>query len=257
MTSGTQGTGIHVHISFKLMQKYLFKKNRKWITILSRIASNRCPHLLEVLIYLDRWRIRNPRRACWCIKRGNDRCHFNRYVYTSKKERPFQWLMVWNLWDSRQRNLARYCSWWNIRNVSQRLSGNDTRQKCPNKISYRWWRKSSAGNCQRTSRAHPRRPRGRENLCFWHQSEVRTAATVWNWSGKTLSSGALLAVLHFSFVPYFSARLDFPSPPLSAPGSPRMSRAKTVGLRGGQLNATRSIVASKKIMKNSRSCCKV
>ena len=92
---------------------------------------------------------------------------------------------------------------------------------------------------------------------FWHQSEVRTAATVWNWSGKTLSSEALLAILHFSFVAYFSARLDFPSPPLSAPGSPRMSRAKTVGLRGGQLNATRSIVASKKIMKNSRSCCKV
>ena len=26
----------------------------------------------------------------------------------------------------------------------------------------------------------------------------------------------------FFFVPYFSARLDFPSPPLSAPGSPRM-----------------------------------
>ena len=24
------------------------------------------------------------------------------------------------------------------------------------------------------------------------------------------------------FLPYFSARLDFPSPPLSAPGSPRM-----------------------------------
>ena len=30
------------------------------------------------------------------------------------------------------------------------------------------------------------------------------------------------------FVPYFSARLDFPSPPLSAPGSPRMSRDETV-----------------------------
>ena len=28
------------------------------------------------------------------------------------------------------------------------------------------------------------------------------------------------------FVPYFSARLDFPSPPLSAPGSPRMKGAK-------------------------------
>ena len=56
---------------------------------------------------------------------------------------------------------------------------------------------------------------------FWHQSEARTAATVWNWSGKTLSPEALLAVLYF-FVPYFTARLDFLSPPLSAPGSPRM-----------------------------------
>ena len=59
---------------------------------------------------------------------------------------------------------------------------------------------------------------------FWHQSEARTAATVWNWSGKTSSPGALLAVLYFSsFHIYFSARLDFPSPPLSAPGSPRMA----------------------------------
>ena len=33
---------------------------------------------------------------------------------------------------------------------------------------------------------------------FWHQSEARTVATVWNWSGKTLSPGALLAVLYFS-----------------------------------------------------------
>ena len=31
-----------------------------------------------------------------------------------------------------------------------------------------------------------------------HQSEPRTAATVWNWSGKTLSPGALLAGLYFS-----------------------------------------------------------
>ena len=37
-----------------------------------------------------------------------------------------------------------------------------------------------------------------------------------------LSPGALLAVLYFSFVPYFPACLDFPSPPLSAPGFPRM-----------------------------------
>ena len=86
---------------------------------------------------------------------------------------------------------------------------------------------------------------------FWHQSEARTTATVWNWSGKTLSPGALLDVLFFSschifkrlalksigaiyiyiyiffffliIFLYFPARLDFPSPPLSAPGSPTMS----------------------------------
>ena len=63
----------------------------------------------------------------------------------------------------------------------------------------------------------------RKLVFFWHQSEARTAATVSNWSGKTLSPGTLLAVLYFSsFHIYFSARLDFPSPPLSAPGSPRM-----------------------------------
>ena len=38
---------------------------------------------------------------------------------------------------------------------------------------------------------------------FWHQSEARTAATVWNWSGKTLSPGALLAVLYFSLCHIF------------------------------------------------------
>ena len=32
----------------------------------------------------------------------------------------------------------------------------------------------------------------RRLLCFSAQSEARTAATVWNWSGKTLSPGALL-----------------------------------------------------------------
>ena len=38
----------------------------------------------------------------------------------------------------------------------------------------------------------------RKLVFFWHQSEARTAATVWNWSSKTLSPGALLAVLYFS-----------------------------------------------------------
>ena len=43
----------------------------------------------------------------------------------------------------------------------------------------------------------------RKLLCFSAQSEARTAATIWNWSGKTLSPGALPAVL------YFSSRLFF------------------------------------------------
>ena len=38
---------------------------------------------------------------------------------------------------------------------------------------------------------------------FWHQSEGRTAATVWNWSGKTWSPRALLAVLYFSLCHIF------------------------------------------------------
>ena len=44
----------------------------------------------------------------------------------------------------------------------------------------------------------------RKTQVFWHQSEARTAATVWNWSGKTLSPGALLAVLYFSSCHIFS-----------------------------------------------------
>ena len=31
--------------------------------------------------------------------------------------------------------------------------------------------------------------RFRKLVFFWHQSEAKTAATVWNWSGKTLSQG--------------------------------------------------------------------
>ena len=56
-----------------------------------------------------------------------------------------------------------------------------------------------------------------------HQSEARTAATVWNWSiwEDIVPRGSSGRSLLF-FVPYFSARLDFLSPPLSAPGSPRM-----------------------------------
>ena len=63
---------------------------------------------------------------------------------------------------------------------------------------------------------------------FCHQSEARMGATVLNWSGKTLSPVALLAVFTFLHAIYFSTRLDFSSSPLSAPGSPRMRSSKTV-----------------------------
>ena len=58
---------------------------------------------------------------------------------------------------------------------------------------------------------------------FWHQSEARRVATIWNWSGikDIVPRGSSRHSLHF-FMPYFAARLDFSSPPLSAPGSPRM-----------------------------------
>ena len=49
-------------------------------------------------------------------------------------------------------------------------------------------------------------------LCFSAQSEARTAATVWNWSGKTLSPGTLLAVLYFSSCHIFPPVQTFPRP---------------------------------------------
>ena len=37
----------------------------------------------------------------------------------------------------------------------------------------------------------------RKLVFFWHPSEARTAATVWNWSGKTLSPGLFLPFFTF------------------------------------------------------------
>ena len=50
----------------------------------------------------------------------------------------------------------------------------------------------------------------RKTQIFWHQSEVRTAATVWNLSGKTLSPGALL--VYFSSCHIFPPVYTFPRP---------------------------------------------
>ena len=52
----------------------------------------------------------------------------------------------------------------------------------------------------------------RKLMFFWHQSEARMAATVWNWSGKILSPGALLAVLYFSSCHIFPPVQTFPRP---------------------------------------------
>ena len=42
------------------------------------------------------------------------------------------------------------------------------------------------------------------------------------------------------FVPYFPARLDFPSPPLSAPGSPRMVSPWNFSLKNNNENNNNS-----------------
>ena len=52
----------------------------------------------------------------------------------------------------------------------------------------------------------------RKRLCFSGQPEARMAATIWNWSGKTLSPGALLAVLYFSSCHIFPPVQTFPRP---------------------------------------------
>ena len=52
---------------------------------------------------------------------------------------------------------------------------------------------------------------------FWHQSEARTGLTVWNWSVKTLSPGALLCVLDFSSPEFFFARFRLLPVPTNCP----------------------------------------
>ena len=88
--------------------------------------------------------------------------------------------------------------------------------------------KSPWGQCLTRSVPNGRRRSGfwlvPENLCFSDTNQKPEQRRPFG-TGlvKTLSPGALLAVLYFSsFHIYFSARWDFPSPPLSAPGSPRM-----------------------------------
>ena len=61
----------------------------------------------------------------------------------------------------------------------------------------------------------------RKLVFFWHQSEARTAATVG--TGLVIHCPQGLFSPFFTFLrANFSARLDFPASPLSAPGSPRM-----------------------------------
>ena len=57
----------------------------------------------------------------------------------------------------------------------------------------------------------------RKLLCFSAQSEGRTAATVCNWSGNTLSPGGSSRRSLLFFVPFFSARFDFSLAPTICP----------------------------------------
>ena len=72
----------------------------------------------------------------------------------------------------------------------------------------------------------------KKNTSFLAPIRGQNGGDRWNWSGKTLSPGALLSVLYFSsFLIYFSTRLHFPSLTLSAPGSPRMGGKRDEALR--------------------------
>ena len=64
---------------------------------------------------------------------------------------------------------------------------------------------------------------------FWHQSEARTTPAVWNRFGETVSPGAprFFFFLLFFAEYFFFACYDFPLPPLTAPGSPRMLTCKS------------------------------
>ena len=66
---------------------------------------------------------------------------------------------------------------------------------------------------------HPGRPRGRYS---GGEGKSRRAGKYGTKKSKERREGGSSRRSLLFFVPYFSVRLDFPSPPLSAPGSPRM-----------------------------------
>ena len=66
-----------------------------------------------------------------------------------------------------------------------------------------------------TKKSKERREEPLGTMSYQTSSRTAAAALASDWCQKTF-------VFFCPILPYFSARLDFPSPPLSAPGSPRM-----------------------------------
>ena len=115
---------------------------------------------------------------------------------------------------------------WILKCVKERFNGSLKNSRiliCSFSLS---WQNFSKENCFRVYR----------KLVTWSShakrlSEARRAATVWNWSVKTLSPGVLLPVFFFSFCHFFPSVWNFPLSPLSAPWSPRMGMSQTPVLK--------------------------
>ena len=111
--------------------------------------------------------------------------------------------------------LTREFSWWEEEGFLppqkyQPLQGKSKRKEKYDMKKSKEWRKEPLGtrSYQTSSKRLP--PFyllivQKNTKVFWHQSEARMAATIWNWSDnyKKLSSGALLAVLYFSLCHIF------------------------------------------------------
>ncbi len=83
-----------------------------------------------------------------------------------------------------------------------------------------WKLLSVIGHCP----IHPRRPRG----SLWGRGKVYTGEKKIGEEKSRTKIIAIVFVLDFSSPIFFFARIDFPPPPLTAPGSPRMARTLIV-----------------------------
>ena len=95
------------------------------------------------------------------------------------------------------------------------------------------------------TRTHPRSPPfwlliGQKNTkVFWHQSEARTAATVWNWSGKTFSQGIFSPFFTFLLRAIFFRPFRLSLAPTICPWVSEEDKNSDFELQGGELHICR------------------